>query len=678
MQGSIMAANTRIDDLCINTIRTLAIDAVQKAKSGHPGTPMGAAAMTYTLWTRFLRHNPANPRWPDRDRFVLSPGHASMLLYALLHLTGYDLPMEELQRFRQWGSKTPGHPEYGLTPGVEMTTGPLGQGFSMGVGMAIAERFLAEHFNRPGHTIVDHYVYGIASDGDLMEGVSSEAASLAGTLRLGKLIYLYDDNEISIEGSTDIAFTEQVGERFDAYGWHVQRVDGNDVEAVTAAIKAARAEDTRPSLIIARTVIGFGSPHKAGTAEVHGAPLGEEEVRLTKRALGWPEEPPFYVPEEALAEFRKALDRGRAWEEEWKARFAAYEQEYPEEARLWHTVTAGELPDGWDAALPVFSPQEGEMATRVASGRALNAAVKGLPTLVGGSADLAPSTETYLRGYGDLGFHEWCGHNMHLGVREHAMGAIVNGMALHGGVIPYGGTFLIFSDYMRPAIRLAALMKTHVIFIFTHDSIGLGEDGPTHQPIEHLASLRAIPGLTVLRPADANETVACWRLALERKGPVALVLTRQNLPIIGDVGRVRAGVPRGAYVLAGGDSGQPDILLLATGSEVWVALSARELLAQRGLSARVVSMPSWELFEEQPQAYRDEVLPPTVRARVAVEAAATFGWHKYVGDHGDIVGLDRFGASAPGKVVYEKLGFTPEHVAERAGALVGRVTQIRR
>ena len=546
-----MAANTRIDDLCINTIRTLAIDAVQKAKSGHPGTPMGAAPMAYTLWTRFLRHNPANPNWPDRDRFVLSPGHASMLLYALLHLTGYDLPMEEIQRFRQWGSKTPGHPEHGLTPGVEMTTGPLGQGFSMGVGMAIAERFLAECFNRPGHTIVDHYVYGIASDGDLMEGLSSEAASLAGTLRLGKLIYLYDNNEISIEGSTDIAFTERVGERFDAYGWHVQRLDGNDLEAVTAALKAARAEDTRPSLIIARTVIGFGSPHKAGTAEVHGAPLGEEEVRLTKRALGWPEEPPFHVPEEALAEFRKALGRGRAWEEEWRTRFAAYERECPEEARLWHTVMAGELPDGWDAALPVFSPQDGGMATRVASGRVLNAAAKSLPTLVGGSADLAPSTETYLKGYGDLGFQEWCGRNMHFGVREHAMGGIVNGMALHGGVIPYGGTFLIFSDYMRPAIRLAALMKTHVIFIFTHDSIGLGEDGPTHQPVEHLASLRAIPGLTVLRPADANETVACWRLALERKGPVALVLTRQNLPIIGDVERVRAGVPRGR-VRAGG------------------------------------------------------------------------------------------------------------------------------
>ncbi|MCH7719163.1 MAG: transketolase, partial [Chloroflexi bacterium] len=472
---------TDIDQRCINTLRTLAMDAVQQANSGHPGTPMGAAAMAYTLWTRFLRHNPTDPSWPDRDRFVLSPGHASLLLYSLLALSGYDLPLEELQRFRQWGSKTPGHPEHGLTPGVDLTTGPLGAGFSMGVGMAIAERFLAEHFNRPGHTIVDHRVYGIVSDGDLMEGVASEAASLAGTLRLGKLIYLYDDNEISIEGSTDIAFTEEVGRRFEAYGWHVQRIDGNDLEAVAGAIERARAQEEAPSLIVARTVIGFGSPHKEGTAEAHGAPLGEEEVRLTKQALGWPEEPPFYVPDEALAEFRKAVDRGRAWQEEWSAAFAEYERAYPEEARLWRTVMAGELPAGWDAALPTFSSADGAIATRVASGKVLNAAIQGLPTLVGGSADLAPSTNTYLKDHGDLGFDEWSGHNMHFGVREHAMGNIVNGMALHGGVIPYGATFLVFSDYMRPAIRLAALQETHVIFIFTHDSIGLGEDGPTHQ-----------------------------------------------------------------------------------------------------------------------------------------------------------------------------------------------------
>ena len=663
---------TDIDQRCINTLRTLAMDAVQQANSGHPGTPMGAAAMAYTLWTRFLRHNPTDPSWPDRDRFVLSPGHASLLLYSLLALSGYDLPLEELQRFRQWGSKTPGHPEHGLTPGVDLTTGPLGAGFSMGVGMAIAERFMAEHFNRPGHTIVDHCVYGIVSDGDLMEGVASEAASLAGTLRLGKLIYLYDDNEISIEGSTDIAFTEEVGRRFEAYGWHVQRIDGNDLEAVAGAIERARAQEEAPSLIVARTVIGFGSPHKEGTAEAHGAPLGEEEVRLTKQALGWPEEPPFYVPDEALAEFRKAVDRGRAWQEEWSAAFAEYEGAYPEEARLWRTVMAGELPAGWDAALPTFSSADGAIATRVASGKVLNAAIQGLPTLVGGSADLAPSTNTYLKDHGDLGFDEWSGHNMHFGVREHAMGNIVNGMALHGGVIPYGATFLVFSDYMRPAIRLAALQETHVIFIFTHDSIGLGEDGPTHQPIEHLTSLRAIPGLTVLRPADANETVACWRLALERKGPAALILSRQGLPVIDDVERTRAGVARGAYVLADADSGRPDVVLLATGSEVSLALAARDLLSERGVRARVVSMPSWELFEEQTQAYRDEVLPPSVRARLAIEAASPHGWHKYVGDRGDIVGMDRFGASAPAKVLFEQFGFTPEAVAERAAALLER------
>jgi transketolase len=669
-----MATPSSIDELCINTIRTLAMDAVQRANSGHPGTPMGAAAMTYTLWTRFLRHDPADPRWPDRDRFVLSPGHASMLLYALLHLTGYDLPLDELQRFRQWGSRTPGHPEYGLTPGVEATTGPLGQGFGMGIGMAVAERFLGEHFNRPGHTVIDHHVYGIVSDGDLMEGVSSEAASLAGTLGLGKVVYLYDDNDISIEGSTEIAFREQVGERFDAYGWHVQRADGNDIGAVARAIDAAREETERPSLIIARTVIGFGSPHKAGTAAVHGAPLGDDEVRLTKRALGWPEAPPFYIPPEALSEFRKALDRGRAWQQEWRDRLAAYGRDYPAEAQGLETALADRLPRGWDAALPSFSSKEGELATRVASGKVLNALAPALPTLVGGSADLAPSTDTYLKGYGDFEFDQWCGHNMHFGVREHAMGAVVNGMALHGGVIPYGATFLVFSDYMRPPVRLAALMRTHSIFIYTHDSIGLGEDGPTHQPVEQLASLRAIPGLTVLRPADANETAACWRLALERPGPSALVLSRQGLSVIDDVARVSAGVPRGAYVLAGEEE-PADVLLLATGSEVATAMAARGLLARRGLAARVVSMPSWEVFEEQPQSYRDHVLPPASSARIAIEAASPFGWRAYAGDRGDIIALDRFGASAPGKVVEEQLGFTPEHIAERAQALVARLAE---
>ena len=659
---------TEIDHRCINTIRTLAMDAVQRAGSGHPGTPMGAAAMVYTLWTRFLRHNPANPEWQDRDRFVLSPGHASVLLYSLLALTGYDLSLEELQRFRQWGSRTPGHPEYGMTPGVDLTTGPLGAGFAAGVGMAIAERFLAEHFNRPDHTIVDHSVYGLVSDGDLMEGVASEAASLAGTLRLGKLIYLYDDNEISIEGSTDIAFTEEVGRRFEAYGWHVQQVDGNGVQAVTTAIEQARAEEDKPSLIVAHTVIAFGSPHKEGTAGAHGAPLGEEEVRLTKQALGWPEEPSFFVPDDALAEFRKALERGRAWEEDWSTSFERYAQAYPTEADLWRTVMAGELPAGWDAKIPSFGTEDGSVATRVASGKVLNGLIEGLPTLVGGSADLAPSTGTYLKGYGDLGFDEWCGHNMHFGVREHAMGNIVNGMALHGGVIPYSATFLVFSDYMRPPLRLAALQQIRVIFIFTHDSIGVGEDGPTHQPIEQVASLRAIPGLTVFRPADANETVACWRLALERKGPSVLLLSRQGLPTIEDVERVRSGVPRGAYVLA--DAGRPDVILIATGSEVALALAARDVLGDRGLQARVVSMPSWELFEEQPGAYRNEVLPRDVPARLAVEAASPMGWHKYVGDRGDIVGLDHFGASAPASVLFEQFGFTPEAVAARAAELV--------
>ncbi len=667
-----MTKTTQLDELCINTIRTLAMDAVQKANSGHPGTPMGAAPMAYALWTRFLRHNPANPQWPDRDRFVLSPGHASMLLYALLHLTGYDLSMEEIKRFRQWGSRTPGHPERGLTPGVEVTTGPLGQGFAMGVGLAIAEQFLAGHFNRPDYTIVDHYTYGLVSDGDMMEGISSEAASYTGTIGLGKLIYLYDDNEISIEGSTDLAFKEQVDGRFRAYGWHVQHVDGNDVEAVTGALEAARGERTHPSLIIAKTRIAFGSPHKEGTAEAHGAPLGEEEIRLTKRALGWPEGEHFYVPGEALSEFRKAVDRGRAWEEEWRARFAAYEETYPDEAALWRTVIAGALPAGWDTALPTFAPGDGAMATRKASGKVLNALIQGLPTLVGGSADLAPSTSTYIEGHGDLGLDEWCGHNMHFGVREHAMGAIVNGMALHGGVIPYGGTFLTFSDYMRGAVRLAAMQNAHSIFIFTHDSIGLGEDGPTHQPIEHLASLRAMPNMTVLRPADANETAACWRLAIERPGPSALILTRQDVPILPEPERVVEGTRQGAYVVSDAASPQPDIVLLATGSEVALALEAQALLRGRGIAARVVSMPSWEVFEEQDAAYKESVLPSQVMARLAVEAAATFGWERYVGLEGDVLGIDRFGASAPAEVLFKEFGFTPEDVAERALRLLRR------
>ncbi|MBF8279129.1 MAG: cbbT [candidate division NC10 bacterium] len=633
------------DQLCINTIRTLAMDAVQKANSGHPGLPMGAAAMAYVLWTRFLRHHPTNPSWPNRDRFILSAGHGCMLLYSLLHLTGYDLPLDELKRFRQWGSRTPGHSEHGLTPGVETTTGPLGQGFGNGVGMAIAERFLANHFNRPGYPIVDHYVYAIVSDGDLMEGVSSEAASLAGHLGLGKLIYLYDDNRITIDGSTSLAFTENVGQRFEAYGWHVQRVDGNDLKEVEAALSAAQAATERPSLIIARTHIAYGSPNKQDTAEAHGAPLGEEEIKLTKRALGWPLEPAFYIPDEALAHFREALQRGRAWEAQWQAQFDAYAAAHPELAAEWRTVMNGRLPEGWADKIPTFTP---------------------------GGGSITPSNNTYLKGYGDFQRDNVGARNLHFGVREHAMGSILNGMALHGGVIPYGGTFLIFSDYMRPAIRLAALSHIHVIYVFTHDSIGLGEDGPTHEPIEHLASLRAMPNLTVIRPADANETAVAWRVALEhRGGPVALALTRQKLPVLDRTTLASADLlRRGAYVLTDASNGQPDIILIATGSEVQLALEARQRLAAQGIGARVVSMPSWELFEQQPDSYRDEVLPPSVTARLAIEAASPHGWHRYVGTMGAVIGMTRYGASAPYHVLMEQFGFTADNVTSRALALL--------
>jgi transketolase len=665
----------KLDQLCVNTIRMLAVDAVEKAKSGHPGMPMGAAPMAYVLWTRFLKHSPANPQWPDRDRFVLSAGHGSMLLYSLLHLTGYDLPLEELQRFRQWGSRTPGHPEYRLTPGVETTTGPLGQGFANGVGMAIAEAFLAERFNRPGHAIVDHYTYAIVSDGDLMEGVASEAASLAGHLQLGKLIYLYDDNGISIDGPTDLAFTEQVGRRFEAYGWHVQEVeDGNDLRAIATAIKAAQAERVRPSLIIVHTHIAYGSPGKQDTAEAHGAPLGPEEVKRTKEFLGWPQEPLFYIPEEALAVFRQAVARGRAWEAEWQARLQAYGTEFPELAEEWQRTIRRELPPGWRASLPTFGPKDGAMATRVASGRVLNALAPVLPELIGGSADLTPSNNTYLRGGGEFDAKNRAGRNLHFGVREHAMGAILNGMALHGGVIPYGGTFLIFSDYVRPAIRLAALSEVPVIYVFTHDSVGLGEDGPTHQPVEHLAALRAIPQLTVIRPADANETAVAWRVALEhRQGPVALALTRQNLPVFDRAAMAAAdGLERGAYVLVDAPDGRPDIILIATGSEVALAVEARQRLAEQGIRARVVSMPSWELFERQPKAYRDEVLPPALSKRLAIEAGAPQGWHYYVGPEGAVLGLTRFGASAPGAVALENLGFNVANVVALALHILGR------
>lgn len=664
-----MISTVSLDQLCINTIRFLAIDAVQLANSGHPGAPMGAAPMAYVLWDRVLKHNPRDPKWPDRDRFVLSAGHASMLLYSLLHLTGYDLPMDELKRFRQWGSKTPGHPEYGLTPGVEATTGPLGQGFANGVGMATAERWLAEHYNRPGHEIIDHHVYGIVSDGDLMEGVASEAASMAATLKLGKLIYLYDDNEISIEGDTDIAFRENVGQRFTAYGWHVVGpIDGMDTAAVDSALREARAEQKRPSLIVCQTLIGFGSPNKAGTGSVHGEALGEEEVRLTREQLGWSDNEPFSVPAEAQEHFRLAVDRGRERQDEWEARMADYRRAYPDEAIQFSEALNGDLPEGWDSDLhTLFSPGDSPVATREASGKVMNAISTKVHSFVGGSADLAPSTKTILNDRGHYGPDEPGGHNLHFGVREHAMGAVANGMALHGGVIPYTATFLLFSDYMRPPMRLAALMEQRVVFVFTHDSIGLGEDGPTHQPIEQLIGLRAVPNLIVMRPADATETVEAWKVALERRdGPTVLVFTRQNLPVLDRAALAGADqVRRGAYTLVD-TAGDPDVILLSTGSEVHIAVEAEQLLRQEGISARVVSMPSWELFDAQSAEYRDAVLPPEVRARVSIEAATTLGWERYVGTDGLAIGMSGFGASAPAGVLYEQFGLTARCVVDAA------------
>jgi transketolase len=664
---------TKFDDLCVNTIRMLSADGVEKANSGHPGMPMGAAAMAYVLWTRFLRHNPLNPKWPDRDRFVLSAGHGSMLLYSMLHLTGYDLSLEELMNFRQWGSKTPGHPEYGLTPGVETTTGPLGQGFANGVGMAIAERYLAAHFNRPGHVIVDHCTYGIAGDGDLMEGISHEAASLAGHLGLGKLIYLYDDNHISIEGSTDIAFTESRTARFEAYGWHVQKVDdGNDLEAIETAITEAQKETGRPSFIAVRTHIGYGSPNKQDKAVAHGEPLGTEEIRLTKENLGWPIEPPFLIPDEACTHFRQAIDKGKAIESRWQKDFRSYKEANPDLAKEWDIWMNGNLPEGWDSDIPDFPADKKGMATRVASGSVLNAVAQRLPNLLGGSADLAPSNKTEIKGEKDFQAGIYEGRNLRFGVREHAMGSILNGMALHGGLMPYGGTFLVFSDYMRPAIRLAALMDLKVIYVFTHDSIGLGEDGPTHQPIEHLSSLRTIPNLTVIRPCDANETAEAWRYALESKqGPVALALSRQGLPTLDRTTFAPvSGLSRGAYILHDTKDGKPDVILIATGSEVPIALEVYEKLEEKGLKARVVSMPSWELFDKQPETYQCQVLPSDIKSRIAIEAGITQGWRRYVGSTGEVIGLDSFGASAPYKVLYEKFGITADRVVGKALALL--------
>ena len=652
---------TNLDQLCVNTVRFLSVDAVQKANSGHPGMPLGAAPMAYALWTRLLRHNPRNPGWFDRDRFVLSAGHASMLLYSLLHLTGYDLPLEEIQRFRQWGSKAPGHPERGQTPGVEVTTGPLGQGFANAVGMALVEAQLASRYNRPGHQVIDHATYVIASDGDLMEGVASEAASLAGHLRLGKLTCLYDDNRVTLAASTSVTFTEDRAQRFAAYGWHTQSVaDGNDLEAIDAALKAARAETERPSLIVVRTHIGYGSPHKHDSFEAHGSPLGVEEVRLTKQALGWPVEPAFLIPEAALAHFREALTRGAQNEKTWNARMAAYAQAFPDLAAELQTRMENELPSGWDADIPVFQADAKGIATRVASGKVMNAIAPRLPAMTGGSADLDPSTYTELKGMD--------GRNVHFGVREHAMGAIVNGMAAHGATIPYGATFLIFSDYMRPPIRLAALMGLHVVHVFTHDSIALGEDGPTHQPVEQLAALRAIPELTVIRPGDANETALAWRVALEmRERPVVLVLSRQNLPTL-DRARYAAadGLRRGAYILSDARERKPRLILIASGSEVSLIAAAARKLEDENIPVRLVSMPSWELFDAQPLEYRDSVLLPSTPA-LAVEAGVAQGWLRYA--HA-MIGVERYGASAPGSEMLEKYGFTVDNVCRRAKALL--------
>ncbi|WP_103027883.1 transketolase [Salinibacter altiplanensis] len=666
---------TDIETQTINTIRFLSADAVQRAESGHPGTPMGLAPVAYVLWKRHLRHNPSDPEWPGRDRFVLSAGHASMLLYSLLHLTGYDLLMEELKDFRQWGSQTPGHPEAHLTDGVETTTGPLGQGFANGVGMAIAERLLADEFNEEGFPLFDHRTYAICSDGDLMEGISQEAASLAGHLGLGTLTYFFDDNDITIDGSTDLAFTEDVAGRFEAYGWHVTYVeDANDLSAVDAAIEEANAVSEKPSLIGVKSHIGYGSPNKQDTAAAHGAPLGEKEVRLAKEALGWPTDERFYVPDAAREHMREAVAEGAALQEEWEGRLEEYEEAYPEQAaRLERWMNRG-LPEGWEEALPTFeaTAETGEqMATRKASGLTLEELAPEVGYLIGGSADLTGSNKTDVEGRADFQKDRPEGRYFRFGVREHAMAGISNGMALHGGIQPYAGTFLIFSDYLRPSLRLSALMEQPVVYVFTHDSIGLGEDGPTHQPVEHLMALRAIPGVTVIRPADANEAVQAWAAAVARTdGPTALVLTRQTLPTVDRAELTTAeGLHRGAYILREA-TGQPDAVLIGTGSEVQHALQAARQLEEDGIGARVVSMPSWELFEAQSETYRRKVLPPSVGARVSIEAGVTQGWARYVGPEGGAIGVDRFGASAPGETVMEKYGLTAERVAEETRSLV--------
>ncbi len=684
-----MPKASELDQLSINTIRFLSVDAVQKANSGHPGLPMGAAPMAYVLWTRHLKHSPANPKWPDRDRFVLSAGHGSMLLYSLLHLTGYDLPLSELQSFRQWDSKTPGHPESDVTPGVEVTTGPLGQGISHAVGMAIAEAHLGAVYNRPDHSIVDHFTYAIASDGDLMEGVSAETSALAGHLGLGKLIVLFDDNRVSLASATSLAFTEDVAKRYQAYGWHVQRVeDGNDIGAIDAAITTAKAETSRPSLIMVHTILGYGAPNKQGTFKAHGSPLGADEVRAAKKNLGWPTEPTFYLPDEAMVHFRKAVAQGEQWEADWVKSLSRYEAEYPRLAAQFKRVMAGELPEAWVRDLPTFADAD-PLPTRRASEAVLQALADNVPELLGGSADLNPSTYTWLKGHGDFQAGDWDpedkqgavggewgygGRNLHFGVREHAMGAIAGGMALHGGLIPYTATFLVFSDYMRPPMRLAALGQAHVIYVFTHDSIALGEDGPTHQPIEQIMNLRAVPNLTVIRPADPTETTEAWKAALRNKaGPTALIFTRQKLPVLDRTQYAPAqSVQRGGYVLWQAEEGTPDAILIGTGSETHIALDAGKILADEGINARVVSLPSWELFDKQPADYRQSVLPAQVRARVAVEAGTTLGWEHYVGLDGTVVGMTSFGASAPAPVLYDKFKLTAGNVVAQARALLGR------
>ncbi|MGH8761720.1 MAG: transketolase [Nitrosospira sp.] len=686
-----LGAGRELDRLCINTIRTLSMDAVQKANSGHPGLPMGAATMAYILWTRFLRYNPRDPQWPDRDRFVLSAGHGSMLLYSLLHLTGYDLPLDEIKHFRQWGSHTPGHPERSHhTPGVEVSTGPLGQGFGNGVGMAIAEAWLAARYNRPGHTLVDHHTYALVSDGDLMEGLSAEAASLAGHLRLGKLIYLYDQNHVSLAGATDLTFTEDVGQRFDAYGWHTRPVaDGNDMDDITAALREAQAETSRPSLLLVRTHIGYGSPKKQDTFHAHGSPLGEEEVAATKKALGWPTTDPFFLPPEALSRFRQAIGRGAQMQQEWQERLDTYRSAFPAEAAEWDRMMDGRLPADFAAGLPQWKPGDKPVSTRVAAGHALNVLAQRIPNIIGGSADLNPSTNTGLKEQGDFqppvethdkkpdtsgavgGVWDYAGRNIAFGVREHAMGAAVNGIAAHGGLLPFSATFLVFSDYMKPAIRLGALMKLRAIYVFTHDSIAVGEDGPTHEPIEHLAGLRAIPNLTVIRPADANEAAEAWAVAVQRNTPTLLALSRQNLSILDRARSRNAGAARGAYILAEADDGPLQVLLIGTGSEVELCVKAQAQLKGFGVRARVVSLPSWELFAEQEDDYREQVLPAAMKKRVTVEAGATFGWERFAGAEGAIIGIDQFGASAPAEDIMKGFDFTAERITATALRLLG-------